>query len=129
MYQWKKASTQPAKLADRVIAPGDGAAPSLGLQAKNQLSLRSWRQMPGQQGSLSLSQIRFMHVPSVAHFAGSERARLLIPRLSAAPSPGAITLSASFAGSLKAFNQIEAGRKKKTSSKNKKLIVRFADSN
>jgi hypothetical protein len=87
MIGWKKPVNQPAKRAERVLAPGDGEAEP-GVTAPYSESLRSWRQI-----LVGL----FLHVSSVARFAGWDVFGFSSPG-SASPSPGASTLSASFAG-------------------------------
>ena len=44
MVSWKKPLNQPAKQADRILAPGDGEAEP-GVTTPISKSLRSWRQM------------------------------------------------------------------------------------
>jgi hypothetical protein len=87
---------QPAKLAKRVLAPGDGEAEP-GVRSVITVSLRSWRQcsraLKNRESKL------FSHVSSVAHFVGWTSVGFGPPG-SASPSPGASTLSARFAGSL-----------------------------
>jgi len=89
MVDWKKSFNQPAKLAERVLAPGDGEAEPGG-------SSPTWSQPTKWATDETCKQVGLARLPSVARFAGFWK--LAVTPGSASPSPGASTLSASFAG-------------------------------
>lgn len=66
--QMEEGFTEPAKLADRVIAPGEGSAEPGVYGPKIQQSLRSWRQMLSYEHLYSYDDhSQFIHLPSLSH--------------------------------------------------------------
>ncbi|MGI9065878.1 MAG: hypothetical protein ACR2HX_05665 [Pyrinomonadaceae bacterium] len=77
-----KASNQPAKLADRVIAPGDGAAEP-GVSAKKlrepaKLATDGWSS--GYVTIYMITRLNYLRGSSVAHFVGLRRFSVCVPQ-------------------------------------------------
>jgi hypothetical protein len=127
--QMEEGFTEPAKLADRVIAPGEGSAEPRVYGPKTQQSLRSWRQMLSYEHLFKVMMIThnssICH-PSVAHFVARTRFASRSPG-SAETSPGAITLSASFAGSVSDLIQRISTYTRKLCQENKKLRTCYTE--
>ena len=77
MVDWKKSFNQPAKLAERVLAPGDGEAEP-GVIASNFREPAKLATDAGRKSAIENSKFKlfFVQLSSVAHFVGWDRVGL-----------------------------------------------------